>query len=93
MLRAAARKLQDNPRNLKSALDRAAKFQRMFPSMADVISLPLRRRLLPPRLVNDGWWLARHPSADVTPLPVRGRRLCNIIPFPIARRRRKASDD
>lgn len=64
--------------------------------MADVISLPLRAQRLPRRLVNDGWWLARHPdqlSAEVTPFPVRSQRLCNVVPFPISRRQRKARDD
>ncbi|WP_166145998.1 hypothetical protein [Methylosinus sp. RM1] len=64
--------------------------------MADVISFPLLAGRLPRRLVNDGWWLARHPNqppAEISPFPVRQRRRCNVIPFPIAHRQRKASDD
>jgi hypothetical protein len=64
--------------------------------MADVISIPVRAQRLPLRLVNDGWWLARlpdHPSAELVPFAVRDQRPCNLIPFPIARRPRKARDD
>ena len=30
--------------------------------MAKIISLPIRRPLLPRRLVNDGWWLETPPT-------------------------------
>jgi hypothetical protein len=64
--------------------------------MADVISLPFRAKRLPRRLLNDGWWLTPHPAhppAEIAPFPVHGRRLCNVIPFPIAHRQRKACDE